>query len=172
MGKTLILIGALALSACTTTYEFEEIDVGDESAGRDPVPRTSSQFVGAVFADLLGRQPAQHDVTLTRGTVVVVRLLLDEQEILVAALDATGDQAPVRDLVVAGLLRSPGVDLPAKAEVADAGEYVSGQFRRLLGREPNAYERAAFVEAWRTDDAVGPRAVIRAILASREYQSR
>jgi hypothetical protein len=91
---------------------------------------------------------------------------------MVGAMDALGDPGPARELLVAGLLRSPEVDLPAKNEVDDEVEYIGEQFRRLLGREPNPYELSVFVEAWHEDDAVGPRAILRAILGSREYQSR
>jgi len=171
MRKMFVLIGALAFAACTTTYEFDDIDVGDEGPGRDPVPLTSTQFVGAIYADLVGRQPLQYDFLVIQGEQKTP-LAIDEQAILVAALDATGDQTPVRDLLVAGLLRSPEAKVPAKSDISDASGYITNQFRRLLGREPNPYERAAFVEAWRSDDAVGPRAIIRAIVASREYQSR
>ena len=168
MWKLLLVV---LLGACTTTYVFEEVDVGDEGGEREPVPRSSAQFVGAIYADLLGRQPEQYDFTITQGQTELLRFPLDEQDVLVAALDATGDSAPVRDLIVAGVLRSPEAALPDKGDV-EPEEFVADQFRRLLGRDPNTYELAAFVEAWRDDAAVGPRAVIRAIVASREYQSR
>jgi len=51
-------------------------------------------------------------------------------------------------------------------------DYIRDQFRRLLGREPNTYELEAFAAEWENDPAVGPRTVIRAIIASREYQSQ
>ena len=53
----------------------------------------------------------------------------------------------------------------------DPAEFIAEQFRRLLGREPSAYELRAFADEWQTDDAVGPRAIIRALVGSREYQS-
>jgi hypothetical protein len=170
--RTSLFVVAAALAACTTTYDFEPIDVGDEGDGRDPVPRTSTQFVNGVFADLLGRQPEQHDFTITQGDTELLRFPLDERVILVGALDAVGDSTPVRELVVAGLVHSPEAGIPDKDEVDDPAGFVRDWFRRLLGREPNAYELAAFVDEWDRDDAVGPRAVIRAIVASREYQSR
>jgi len=170
--KALLLAAAAILAACTTTYDFEPIDVGDEGDGRDPQPRTSTQFVNGVYADLLDRQPEPYDFTITQGDTELLRFPLDERTILVAALDAVGDSTPVRDLIVAGLLRSPEAGIPEKADVDDPSGFVRDWFRRLLGREPNAYELATFVDEWDRDDAVGPRAVIRAIVASREYQSR
>jgi hypothetical protein len=170
--KKLIWILAAVLAACTTTYDFEPIDVGDEGDGRDPVARSSTQFVNGVYADLLGRQPEPYDFTITQGDTELVRFPLDERTILVGALDAVGDSAPVRDLIVAGMLRSPAAGIPEKDDVDDPSEFVRDWFRRLLGREPNAYELATFVDEWDRDEAVGPRAVIRAIVASREYQSR
>jgi hypothetical protein len=61
--------------------------------------------------------------------------------------------------------------MPEKASV-DAREYIRDQFRRLLGREPNTYELESFAAEWASDPAVGPRTIIRAITASREYQSQ
>ena len=54
----------------------------------------------------------------------------------------------------------------------DPEAFVRAQFRRLLGREPGVYEREAFVDAFENDPAVGPATVIRALIESREYQSR
>lgn len=159
-------------AACTTTYEFEPIDVGEEGGGRDPVPRSSTQYVNAVYADLLGRQPEQYDFTITQGPTELLRFQLDEQDTMVAALDALGDSTSVRDLMVTAIVRSSEAGIPDKDEVDDPADFIAEQFRTLLGREPNAYELAAFVDEWNADDAVGPRAVIRAILASREYSSR
>ena len=51
-------------------------------------------------------------------------------------------------------------------------EDVRDQFRKLLGREPKSHEAYAFLDAWNTDAAAGPKTVIRAIVGSREYQSR
>jgi hypothetical protein len=166
------LLLAVVAGACTTTYEFDPVGVGDEGGGRDPVPRTSTQYVNAVYADLLGRQPKQYDFTVTQGPTELLRFPLDEQDTMVAALDALGDSAPVRDLLVTAIVRSPEAGLPDKADVDDPADFIAEQFRTLLGREPNAYELAAFVDEWNADDAVGPRAVVRAILASREYGSR
>jgi len=170
--RSLVLIVACALAGCTTTYEFEPVDLGDEGGGRAPVPRSSTQYVNAIYADLLGRQPEQYDFTVTQGQAELLRFPLDEQDTMVAALDALGDSAPVRDLVVTAIVRSPEAGVPDKDDVDDPAEFSAEQFRTLLGREPNPYELAAFVDEWRADDAVGPRAVIRAILASREYSSR
>jgi len=72
--------------------------------------------------------------------------------------------------VVVGLLHSAEITIPAKTAVADSRTYIHDQFTKLLGREPNVYELETFAHAWETDPAVGPRAVIRAITGSREYQ--
>jgi hypothetical protein len=69
------------------------------------------------------------------------------------------------------LLYSVEIQIPDKTAV-EPREYISDEFRRLLGREPNVYELGAFVAAWNADPAVGPRTIIRAIVASREYQSQ
>jgi hypothetical protein len=83
-----------------------------------------------------------------------------------------GDPGPLRALIVKGLVESDEVDLPAKSAVSDPAAFIADQFRRMLGREPNAYELSAFVEQWQSDAAVGPRAILRAIAGSREYQSK
>ena len=75
-------------------------------------------------------------------------------------------------MITAGLLGSKEVDLPKKSQVADPKEFIRDQFRTLLGREPNTYESFAFEEAWKADADTGPKTIIRAIVGSREYQSR
>jgi hypothetical protein len=167
-----LLAAAMIAPACTTVYEFDEVDVGDESGGRTPQPRSSTQFIGAIFADLLGRTPEVQDFRITQGSTELLAFQLDEQDILVAALDAVGDPTPVRDLIVTGLLHSEEAAIPDKADVDDPADYIADQFRLLLGREPNGYELAAFLDAWDSEPAVGPRTIIRAIVGSREYQSR
>ena len=71
-----------------------------------------------------------------------------------------------------GLVNSPEAAFPEKSEVKDVPAYVTDRFHAILGRDPGAYELAAFVDEWKKDPAVGPRTVTRALIASREYQSQ
>jgi hypothetical protein len=169
----LLVASALALpiglTACDTTYDFDPVAVGGDG-DRAPRPRTNSQFVRAVYSDLLGRAPEVYDFQVTNGGVELNHFQIDEQAILVGALDAVGDPAPMRSRLVAGLVRSSESALPDKTEVDDPEGFIADQFRQLLGRDPNLYELDAFASAWRDDDAVGPRTVVRALVGSREYQ--
>ena len=161
------------LGGCGYTYEFDPVTVGDDKAGRVPEPRTNSQYIRAVYADLLGRAPEVYDFSIEdQSGDVVSQFPIQEQTNLIAALDGTGDPDPLRALLAAGLLGSAEGDVPEKDAVQDPHAFIRDEFRALLGREPNAYEAFAFEDAWETDEATGPRAVIRAIVGSREYQSR
>jgi hypothetical protein len=163
---------AIALcGACTTTYEVDRVSAGTpEGTGHTLHAKTSSQFVRGIYADLLGRTPTSFDFELDINGVMAVTIPIEEESSLVGVLDGLGDGLPLRNLLVAGLLHSSEVTLPAKAAVTDARTYIHDEFTKLLGREPNVYELETFAHAWETDPAVGPRAVIRAITASREYQ--
>jgi hypothetical protein len=169
----LLAIAPAGLAGCSYSYEFDPLTVGDDGAGRAPEPRSNSQFVRAVYADVLGRAPDVYDFALTdaQGNELFA-FPIQEQRDLVNALEAMGDPDPLRGLLTAGLLGSEEVSIPEKGQVTDPDAFVRAQFRALLGREPNAYEASAFAESWNTDEAAGPRAVIRAIVGSREYQSR
>lgn len=157
---------------CTETYDYQPATAGEaEGGGRDPRGKNSSQFVRSVYADLLGRSPESFDFVLQFDGVEQFRLPLDEEAQLVAVLDGIGDAQPMRNLVTNGLLSGDEISLPAKADV-EPREFIREQFRRLLGREPNPYELTAFVTEWESDAAVGPKAIIRAIVGSREYQSQ
>jgi hypothetical protein len=170
MNRLLLLC---ALAACTTTYNYDPASAGEQEGGdRAPRSKTSSQFLRGVYADLLGRAPQTYDFTLQLNGVTQFTLPLDEQAQLETVLDGIGDPLPMRNLVVNGLLHSTEVVVPDKASVADPSAYIRKQFTALLGRDPNVYELRAFSDAWAHDPAVGPRAVIRAIVASREYQSQ
>lgn len=165
-----LLLGA---PACQDTYEFDPIAAGEVDSDRAPRPKTDGQFLRSVYADLLGRAPGQLEIQIVDGTGnVLSEFSLDEQELLLVVLDGLGDDDAMRSLIIAGLVESEELALPAKEEVSDPAAFVGQQFRNFLGREPNAYEREAFVSAWNTDPAVDPKVVVRAILGSREYQSQ
>jgi hypothetical protein len=163
------LLLVVALAACRPTYEFETVEVGTRSA-KTPRPKSNSQFVRAAYADLLSRAPESYLFEVTDGAGAPVSTFpVDERQALLDAADSLGDPAPLRALIVTGLVAGAEATLPDKGSV-DARAFVRTQFQRLLGREPSPYELAAFVEAWAEPD-VGPRAVVRAIVGSREYQS-
>lgn len=165
------IVAALGLVGCDTTHAFNAIVIGDEEAGRAPAAMSNTQYVRSVYADLLGRTPEVYDFEIeSAGGADTFQI--DEQESLVHALDCLGDPDPLRALIVAGLVRSAEVRLPEKEQVADPRGFIREQFRRFLGREPGSYELIAFEEEWAADPAVGPRAVVRALIGSREYQSR
>lgn len=169
--KRFILIAAFVLG-CTDTYDYEPATAGDSEGGeRAPRGKNPSQFVRGVYADLVGRAPESYDLVVQFDGVEAFRFQLVEEQQLVGALDGIGDSQPMRNLMTKGLLHSEEVSVPQKSSV-DAVEFVTEQFTKLLGREPNPYELAAFVGEWERDAAVGPRTIIRAIVGSREYQSQ
>jgi hypothetical protein len=173
MKRFIILTALAAVAACDTTYDFDGTPVGeDDNISRAAQSKSSSQFVRGVFADVLGRSPERYDFVVTANGQPAFTLPIDEEAFLVNTLDGMGDPAPLRALIVKGLVESEEVDLPAKSSVSDPAAFVRDQFRRLLGREPNAYELSAFVGEWNSDPAVGPKAIVRAIAGSREYQSK
>jgi hypothetical protein len=163
---------ALLWAGCSSpTYEFQPITAGKDEM-RAPRARSNSQFVRAAYADLVGRAPQVYNFLVYDGQgTELSRFPVDEQALLINTLDSVGDPTPMRALLVAGLVDSAEVTLPAKGEAGSATEYITGQFRKYLGREPGAYELAAFAAAWREDPAVGPKTVVRALVGSREYGS-
>jgi hypothetical protein len=172
MTRLVLACAALLAAACTTTYEFDPVTVGGEDTAGDPRPKSSSQFIRAVYADLYGRTPEVYDFEIRSDGVLAFAFPIDEQAQLVAAQDAVGDPTALRSRLVAGMVRAPEAAVPDKADVDDPRAYIADEFRRLLGREPSAYELDRFVREWESDPAVGPRAVIRALIGSREYQSQ
>ena len=169
----LIVAVALAASACADTiYEYDPATAGDAEGDRQPRAKTSSQFLRGLYADLLSRTPETFEFVLKLNGVEAARFALDEEMQLGATLEGIGDSLPMRNLIAKGLLHSAEVTIPEKASVADPRAYIRDQFRRLLGREPNAYELEQYAGEWSKDAAVGPRTIIRAIVGSREYQSQ
>jgi hypothetical protein len=165
------VFGALALSACETTYGFDPVAVGSDQTST-PRPRSSSQYLRSLFADVLGRSPEVYDfVVYNQAGEEAARFELDESEFLLLALDSVGDERVMRSLVAAGLTSSTEAALPKKDEVVDPETFIVDQFRRYLGREPSSYELYAFLKEWESDSAVGPTEVVRALVGSREYQS-
>jgi hypothetical protein len=170
MTRALVLTFVL-LGACTTTYDVDRVSAGTpETGGRVLHAKTSSEFVRGIYADLLGRTPTSYDFELDLNGSAALTIPIEEESTIVGVLDGLGDGQPLRNLVVVGLLHSAEITVPAKTAVADARTYIHDQFTKLLGREPNVYELETFAHAWETDPAVGPRAVIRAITGSREYE--
>jgi hypothetical protein len=174
LALTSFTAATLALAgACDTTYDFDRTTVGEDDGTTGTArSKTSSQFVRGVFADVLGRAPERYDFVVTANGQPGFTLPIDEEAFLVNTLDGMGDPGPLRALIVKGLVESDEVDLPTRSSVGDPEAFIADQFRRLLGREPNAYELSAFVDQWQSDAAVGPKAIVRAIAGSREYQSK
>ena len=173
----LVCAGLVALgltvtqSSCETTYQFEELDVGSADDTREPRARENSQFVRAIYTDLLGRTPEAYELQVTLGGMEAARFPINEEDALLGALAGVGDPGPMRALITAGLVSSEEVDIPAKSDVSDPAGFIEDQFQRILGRSPSAYELQAFVREWESDSSVNPRTVIRALIGSREYQS-
>lgn len=168
----LLVVAALAAPACTDTYEYEPATAGEAEGDRQPRAKTSTQFLRGLYADLLGRTPETFEFVLRFNGAEAFRFVIDEEGQLTNVLEGLGDSQPLRNLVTKGLLHSTEVTLPAKGNVDDPRAFIGEQFRRLLGREPNAYELEQFAGEWSKDPAVGPRTIIRAIIGSREYQSQ
>jgi hypothetical protein len=169
--KRLLLVVALA-SACTDVYDYEPASAGEpEGSERAPRGKTSSQFLRGIYADLLGRTPESYEIIIRFQGTEAFRFPADEEALLTSSLEGLGDSLPMRNLIANGLLHSVEITIPDKSSVV-ARDYIRDQFRRLLGREPNTYELEAFAAEWESDPAVGPRTIIRAIVASREYQSQ
>jgi hypothetical protein len=167
----LLMIVALA-AACTDVYDYDPASAGEpEGSERAPRGKTSTQFLRGIYADLLGRTPESYEIVIKFQGTEVFRFTADEETLLSVSLDGLGDSLPMRNLIANGLLYSAEVQIPDKGAVT-ARDFIRDQFRRLLGREPNTYELEAFAAEWDNDPAVGPRAIIRAIVASREYQSQ
>lgn len=171
----LLLLCAPACSSDETAseaeYGFSPIDVGSADSTRAPRPRTNSQFLRGVYADVLGRAPESYEFAISVGGEELLRLPVDEETVFTSALDGVSDVRPLRSLLVTALLSSSELELPEKNKVDDAQGFIAAQFRRYLGREPSSYELAAFAEAWRSDEGVNPRSLVQALLDSREYQS-
>ncbi|HTL34451.1 MAG TPA: hypothetical protein VL326_15090 [Kofleriaceae bacterium] len=163
----------LALAcACTDVYDYNKTNAGEPEAANQSVKGTTdTRFIRSVYADILGRTPETYELVLQYQGTVLFRFNADEEALITSSLDGLGDSAPMRALLVNGLLHSQEVTIPAKSTVVGR-DYIREQFRKLLGRDPNTYELEAFAAEWDRDPAVGPRTVIRAILASREYQSQ
>jgi len=118
-----------------------------------PIDQPNRLFVRAMFVDLLGRLPDD-----------------DEARRLRTALDGLSDPGPLRSVLARLLIDSKAMKLPERAAIGDPQPWVTDLFRRLLGRDPNAPELAAFVEALR-DPACRPATVLYAIVTHPEYQS-
>lgn len=167
----LVALG-LALGACTDLYDYDPATAGEAEEGtRAPRAKSPAQFVRGIYADVVGRAPERYDFSLRIDGQEALRFPLDEEAQLVDVLDGLGDSQPMRNLIAKGLLHSAEVSIPDKASV-DPVEFITDQFRTLLGRDPNPYELATFTDEWRLQPAVGPRTIIRAIVGSREYQSQ
>lgn len=158
---------------CDTSHEFAPVELGEAEVARTPVAVNNRQFVRSVYADVLHRAPEVYDFVMTDAAgAELLRFPVDEEAYLVTALDGVGDPDALRASLTAGLVSSSEVAYPEKTAVSSPEGFITEQFRSLLGREPTPYELAAFLDEWQNDPAVGPRTVVRALVGTREYQSR
>jgi len=173
IGVAIAFTATLGVAACDKTYDFGGVTVGQDNASRTPQARSNAQYIRGIYADVLGRAPEAYDFVVTDGTgAELARFPVDEQQMLVDALDGINDPDALRALIATGLVNSPEAGYPEKTEVSDPAAFITEQFQALLGRDPSTYELAAFVAEWKKDAAVSPRTVARALIASREYQSQ
>ena len=114
-------------------------------------PQPNRLFVRALFVDLLGRLPSQ-----------------DEEARMRNALDGLSDPGPLRSVLARLLIDSGAAALPARKEVREPEQWVTGLFERLLGRAPAESELSAFVTAF-ADPACQPGTVVYAIVSHPEY---
>ncbi len=117
-----------------------------------PRPKGDQVFIRTLFTDVLGREPTFDEFRNSRN-----------------AFTALSDPAPIRNVIAQLLLESSGAVVPPKAEIAKPAEWVAGEFRRLLGREPKPAETDAFV-ATLGEYGCEPRTILLAIVTSPEYQ--
>ena len=110
-------------------------------------------FVRALFVDLMDRQPDADEARRMRN-----------------ALDGLSDPGPLRSVLARLLLDSGTAPVPEKETIEDPTAWVSGLFRRLLGRDATPIELSAFVKAFH-DPVCRPATVIYALLSNPEYQS-
>lgn len=167
---TALALASLAIACGDTTYVFDDVGVGDDEAGRTPRERSNAQFIKAVYADLIGRSTEAYNLDITAGANTL-SLPLDEQQILESYLGGLGDSRAARAILVAGMVEHEEVDIPEKSEVSDVEAFITDQFRTFLGRDPSIYELETFTSEWASDSSVNPKTVIRALIASREYQT-
>src|SRR6185503_1214452 len=80
---------ALGAAGCGDKgYEFDEVALGGDGEARTPKARSNSQFVRAIYTDLLGRAPESYDFVVTDADGnELTRFPVDEQQYLVDALD-------------------------------------------------------------------------------------
>jgi hypothetical protein len=118
---------------------------------RAPKAKTDRQFIRSLFVDLLGRPPAYEEFRNMRN-----------------ALQAIADPKPLRG-VLAKVLLDSGAALPPAAPADEAENQVTELFHRLLGRDPERKEHAAFTAALREPGATW-RIAAMAMLTSAQYQ--
>ena len=115
-------------------------------------PQPNRIFIRALFVDILGRLPDD-----------------DETRRVSNALDGLADSGPLRSLVARLMIDSGKTPIPDKASIEDPAAWINELFERLLGRHPEAGERAVFLEAFE-DPACRPTTVVYAIVSHPEYQ--
>jgi hypothetical protein len=114
-------------------------------------PKTDAQFIRGLFVDLTGRRPTRDELQRLRG-----------------ALSVMSDAGPLRAVIARALIDEHAAALPAR-DGLDAGAFVTGTFRRYLGRDPGAEELADFTKIL-ADPACRPATVVQAVVTHWEYQ--
>jgi hypothetical protein len=120
-------------------------------AAAHPRQKPEIPYVRALFLDTLDRLPDYDELRNVRNAFL-----------------SLADPTPIRLVMGRVLLESKEARIPASA--LNAPRFVDEQFVRLLARPATAQERAAFVEALKSDPQVTPRLVLLTLISSPEYQ--
>jgi hypothetical protein len=128
--------------------------LSDAYRARTAIPRPKGDlvFIRTLFTDLLGRDPTFDEFRNSRN-----------------AFTALSDPAPIRNVIAQLLLESGRAVVPEKAAITKPGEWVRGEFQRLLGRDPTVKEVDAFVGTL-AEYGCEPRTIVLTIVTSPEYQ--
>jgi hypothetical protein len=146
-------LSVLATNAGSFRQVLREWLLSDRYGGaaRAPKAKTDRQFIRSLFVDVLGRPPAYEEFRNMRN-----------------ALQAIADPKPLRG-VLAKVLLDSGAALPPAAPADEPEKQVTELFHRLLGRDPERKEHAAFTAALREPGATW-RIAAMAMLSSAQYQ--
>jgi hypothetical protein len=120
-------------------------------AARAPKAKNDRQFIKSLFVDLIGRPPSYEEFRNMRN-----------------ALQAIADPKPLRG-VLARVLLDSGAVLPPAAPDSEPEAQIRELFRRLLGRDPERRELAAFAQVVRSPGTTWRTAAF-ALLTSPHYQ--
>ncbi len=157
LSYSILLVTSLFISSCKkqeTKYEYgvNTVDILPANVNKTRM-KTTDQYVSILYANLFQKALSSNNLfTISQ------------------CFDSVGDQILARQVLIANLMKKPGVIIPTLTEMkADLDKFITDTYVRFYVRNPTEAEKAYLKQFIQSDPNITPELVYISFALSDEY---